>query len=134
MGAVAGYLKNAPMLPPKGAFPPGGRATPDVSALAEGFMVFSGETASPVDGTSASTPAFAAMVSLINDARLKAGKKQLGFLNPFIYQNADCFTDIVKGDNRRGKGLTQIVPWGYNATKGWDPVTGVGTPLFHKLL
>ena len=37
-----------------------------------------------VGGTSASSPSFAGMVSLINEARFKAGKPQMGFLNPFL--------------------------------------------------
>ena len=48
---------------------------------------------------SASSPTFAAMVSLINEARLKAGKPQMGFLNPFLYANPDAFFDVVKGTN-----------------------------------
>ena len=40
-----------------------------------------------VGGTSASTPSFAAIIGLINDQLLSAGKKQLGFLNPFICAN-----------------------------------------------
>ena len=131
--AVEGYLKDAPMLPPKGSYPPGGRATPDVSALGEGYMVAQNGHFEPVGGTSASTPAFSGLISLINDARLKAGKKQMGFLNPWIYQNTDSFTDITKGDNRRGRGPF-VTPYGFNCTKGWDPVTGVGTPIFDKML
>ena len=51
-----------------------------------------------VSGTSASTPAFAGMVSLINEALLQQGGKPLGFLNPFLYQNeAAGFTDITVG-------------------------------------
>ena len=127
------YLAAAPDLPPAGSYPPGGRATPDVAALGEGYQVDTNGRYQPVGGTSASTPAFAAMVSLLNDARLKAGKKPMGYLNPFLYQNPDAFTDIVKGDNRRGRGPF-TTPYGFNCTKGWDPVTGLGTPQFDKLL
>jgi tripeptidyl-peptidase-1 len=127
------YLAAASMLPPAGSYPPGGRATPDVSALGEGYMVGMNGNYQPVGGTSASTPAFSGLISLINDARLKAGKKPMGFLNPWIYQNTDCFTDVTKGTNRFGRGPFKI-PYGFNATKGWDPVTGVGTPLFDKML
>ncbi len=42
--------------------------------------------ATRVDGTSASSPAFAAMVTLLNDALLNANKPVLGFLNPLLYQ------------------------------------------------
>ena len=52
-----------------------------------------------VGGTSASSPSFAAMVSLLNEARLQAGKPQMGFLNPFLYANPDAFFDVVKGTN-----------------------------------
>ena len=54
----------------------------------------------PVGGTSASTPAFAGLVSLINDARLSAGGKAMGFLNPWIYKNQDCFTGRGQGQQR----------------------------------
>ena len=37
--SVKAYLAAAPQLPPAGSFPPAGRATPDVSALGEGYMV-----------------------------------------------------------------------------------------------
>ena len=38
-----------------------------------------------------------AYVSLINEARFKAGKPQLGFANPFFYQHPEVFFDVVKG-------------------------------------
>ena len=37
-----------------------------------------------VGGTSASTPMFGAVVSLLNEARAQKGMKPLGFLNPFL--------------------------------------------------
>jgi tripeptidyl-peptidase I len=37
-------------------------------------------------GTSASTPIIAAMLSLLNNDRLAAGKKTLGFFTPSIYK------------------------------------------------
>lgn len=40
----------------------------------------------PIDGTSASTPIFAGVVTLLNDARTAAGLPPLGFLNPLFYQ------------------------------------------------
>lgn len=133
---VKAYLAGAPQLPPAGSFPPGGRATPDVSALGEGYMVLQNGHVSPVGGTSASTPAFAGMVGLINEARIQAGGKAMGFLNPFIYKNMDAFTDVTKGNNAIGRTIfsTNKTPYGFNCTKGWDPITGVGTPVFDKLL
>jgi tripeptidyl-peptidase-1 len=52
-----------------------------------------------VGGTSAAAPAFAGLVALLNDARLAAGKRSLGFLNPLIYAlKGDGFHDIVVGN------------------------------------
>ena len=61
-------------LPPIGSFPPLGRATPDVSLLGEEFQVIVGGARQSVSGTSASAPTFAAMVSLLNEARFAAGR------------------------------------------------------------
>ena len=72
---------------------------------------------------SASAPCFAAVVSLLNEHRLQNGKKQLGYLNPFLYKNIAAFTDITKGTNAIGRGNGPI-KYGFNATKGWDPATG----------
>jgi len=131
--ATAAYLANAPGLPPAGSFPAGGRGTPDVSTLGEGYQVFSNGKLESVGGTSASAPAFAAMISLLNEARLAAGKAPMGYLNPWLYQNPDAFTDITEGTNAIGRGDGPIA-YGFNCTKGWDPVTGLGTPIFSKML
>lgn len=44
------------------------------------------------------------MVSLLNEARLTAGKKPMGLLNPFLYQNEDAFTDVTVGTNAVDRG------------------------------
>merc|ERR1719478_1338642 len=95
-----------------------------------GFL--NGRVAS-IGGTSASAPAFAGIVSLLNEARAQKKKKPMGFLNPFLYQNEAAFTDITKGTNAIGRG-TGPSKYGFNCTKGWDPATGLGTPIFSKLL
>jgi tripeptidyl-peptidase-1 len=65
--------------------------------------------------------------ALLNNVRLAKGGKPLGFLNLFIYQNAAAFQDVTAGDNKqRGK-------YGFDALKGWDPATGVGTPDYAAL-
>ena len=84
-------------------------------------------------GTSASSPFFAGLISLINEERLKAGKPQMGFLNPFLYANPDAFFDVVKGTNAIGRG-TGPSRYGFAAAKGWDAATGLGSPYFDKLL
>ncbi|KAG6810194.1 hypothetical protein H0H93_015135, partial [Arthromyces matolae] len=69
-----------------------------------------------IGGTSASSPAFAGFVALLNDVRLAHGQKPLGFLNPLLYSKAAAgLNDITVGHNS-GCGTT-----GFNATKGWDP-------------
>ena len=35
-------------------------------------------------GTSASTPVVASIITLINDARINAGKNTVGFINPMV--------------------------------------------------
>ena len=90
---VANYLKVAPQLPPKGSFSPTGRATPDVAALGEGFQVVVNGDTMTVGGTSASTPTFAGIVSLLNEARVQKKMKPMGLLNPFLYQNTAAFND-----------------------------------------
>merc|ERR1712066_391507 len=130
--AIATYLKTASKLPPSGSYPSGGRATPDVAALGEGFQVLASGSVQSVGGTSASAPTFAGLVSLLNEARLKAGKPAMGYLNPFLYQNPDAFTDITVGSDKIGRGGGSLA-YGYECAKGWDPVTGLGTPIFGKL-
>jgi hypothetical protein len=138
--AVASYVENVPRgahWPPAGSFDAKARATPDVAALGEGFQITYGDHITAIGGTSASAPLFAALVSLLNEARRQKGHHPMGFLNPFLYQNTDAFTDITVGTNAIGRGGAsgaQQLKYGFNCTTGWDPVTGLGTPRFDKLL
>ncbi|KAI5119608.1 hypothetical protein M0805_005778 [Coniferiporia weirii] len=125
---VEAYLNALPNGTYAGLFNPNGRAIPDVSALADNFKIFLEGEAILIGGTSASSPTFAGFVSLLNDVRLSNGLPSLGFLNPFIYSKGQTgFNDITVGNNP-GCGTE-----GFNATKGWDPITGFGTPDFAKL-
>lgn len=148
--AVAGYLKsvNASSLPPlecpQGAvgcqpgtklYQPGGRATPDVAAVGQGYQVVFMEGHQGIEeGTSAATPTFAAMVSLLNQARIARGCSTLGFLNPFLYQHPEALSDITIGTSRVGMVGGPAPQYGWDCAKGWDPVTGLGTPRFGDLL
>jgi len=125
--AVAKYLSTA-KLPPAKMFNATGRAVPDVSAYSADLPVIQGGEQTTVGGTSAACPIFAAVVSLLNQARLKAGKPPMGFLNPFLYGHADALLDITKGTNPSDCGA------GFSAAAGWDPLTGLGTPLYPKLV
>ena len=54
------------------------------------------------------------------------------FLNPWLYSTGkSALTDIKSGNNSiKCNGETA----GFEAIEGWDPVTGLGTPDFKKLL
>ena len=83
-----------------------------------------------LSGTSAATPTFAGMVARINDDLVKAGKPTVGFINPALYKaGGSVGTDIVDGNNKK-RGCKA----GFPATAGFDAVTGLGTPLWSKLL
>ena len=64
-------------------------------------------------------------VSLLNEARAQKGLKQLGFLNPFLYQNPAAFTDVTLGTNAIGRGGEKLT-YGFVAQAGWDAATGLG--------
>ncbi|KAJ7473645.1 subtilisin-like protein [Mycena galericulata] len=129
--AVDNFLKT---IPPDfaGTFNKSGRGYPDVAAQGWDLdMVFEGTTFTD-GGTSFSSPIFASIIALINDRLVAAGKPVLGFLNPWIYANSKAFTDITEGHN---SGLScPASSVAFDATKGWDALTGVGSPVFDKLL
>merc|ERR1719162_2502997 len=129
--AVKSYLATNPKTG-SNTYATKGRGSPDVSLLGEKFAVIegTGQTIS-VGGTSASTPTWGAIVSLLNEECLSAsaGKKTLGFVNPLFYQNPDAFNDITQGSNAVGENAAS----GWKCEKGWDAVTGLGTPQFSKL-
>ncbi|CAE7219215.1 unnamed protein product [Rhizoctonia solani] len=105
-----------------------GRGFPDVAAQGRSFQIVQGGRTTSVAGTSASAPAFAGVIALLNDYRLSQGKAPLGFLNPWLYSSAvSALNDITSGSNP-GCGTS-----GFTARAGWDPVTGLGTPDFVKL-
>ena len=128
--SVASFLQEsagAGKLPSDTLFNKPGRAFPDVSAQGANFPLFHGGEDDSAYGTSCSTPVVASIVALLNDARVAQGKAPLGFLNPLLYQTPNGFTDILEGNNP-GCGSK-----GFYAAKGWDPVTGMGTPVFSTL-
>lgn len=103
------------------------RGYPDVAANGANYVVAVDGALSLVYGTSASAPVFGSIVTLVNEARSAAGKGPVGFINPAMYANPGAFNDIVSGTNQ-GCGTK-----GFTAVKGWDPVTGLGTPNAGKL-
>jgi kumamolisin len=103
------------------------RLLPDVSVTADpdegAFVVLNGKV-QQFGGTSWSAPVWAGFCALINEARVKAGKPPLGFLNPLIYPlGATCFRDIQSGSNGA-----------FHAVPGFDLVTGLGVPNVQALI
>ncbi len=105
-------------------------------------------------GTSAATPQTAALVALVNAARMAAGKAPIGFLDPLLYGGvgATDYTDIVpqhygsapatfagaevgvSGAVNKSVGdlednqLSEVRVPGYPTTRGYDVTTGWGAP------
>lgn len=108
-----------------------GRGYPDISTLANKYLVVIANDFSVVSGTSASCPVVGAMVSLVNEARLKAGGSLMGWINPFLYQYSSNYTtDIVSGNNKCTADSTICCTQGFTAISGWDPVVGLGVLNF----
>ena len=94
-----------------------GRAYPDVAAQGTNLQFTLAGKLTRASGTSASSPIFASVIALINDARLQRKLSPLGFLNPMLYKyGAGVLNDITRGSNP-GCGTT-----GFPAAPGWDPV------------
>ena len=91
-------------------------------------------------GTSAGSPQWAAIVAIADQ---KAGKR-LGFINQALYlysispsKYAALFHDITIGNNsviNFDADLNPTSVTGFNATKGWDAVTGLGSPKVDALV
>ncbi len=92
------------------------RGVPDVAGDADpqtGYNVSVDGTAEVVGGTSAVAPLWAGLLALTG----QQAKRKLGLVNPALYADAGVLNDITSGNNN-----------GYSAAKGWDPVTGLGSP------
>jgi len=104
------------------------RGYPDVSLNAASSspyaIIFNGKLSAGY-GTSISTPIWAAITAILS----QMSKGNIGFLNYRLYKiynstiYSEVFNDITEGTNGY-----------YNATKGWDPVTGLGSPKTFELL
>lgn len=138
--AVQEFLSMSQELPPSSYFNRSNRGYPDVSAMGSNYAVYVSSYGgwTTVGGTSASSPTFAAVMGFLNSESKKTDGKPLGFLNPLLYKmHADApgsFTDVTVGDNFCTEDGCFSSCKGYNATKGWDPVTGLGTPVAKNML
>jgi subtilase family serine protease len=137
-----------------------GRAIPDVAwnaAVNGGVLVYTSffPDSSPGDrvgwhiygGTSASSPQFAGLLALANEARHDASKGPIGYLNPVLYSNQvgqPAFSDVVAQtfgstpsstiasnalwNEVDGQAVTPSGIPGMPVLTGWDETTGFGTP------
>jgi hypothetical protein len=118
------------------------RDVPDVALSASGdhdaYVIFASGGLMAVGGTSAATPSFAGIVTLINQYVVAKGsqlKPGLGNINPNLYglaQNTTgVFHDITVGNNivpcTAGSPGCTSGSFGYNAGPGYDLVTGLGS-------
>jgi len=124
-------------LPPASYYNATSRGYPDIAAFGSGVLIYDGGLLQ-VGGTSCSSPIVAGVFALLNDYSLSATGKPLGFLNPLIYKifadQPSAFTDVTIGDNKCTEGGCASSCQGYECTTGWDPVTGVGSPVYPELL
>ncbi|KAH9059476.1 subtilisin-like protein [Lactarius deliciosus] len=113
----------------QGLYNDSGRGVPDIAAQAIGLPIFFNGNEQKESGTSLATPVVAGIISLLNDWLISTGQRPLGFLNPWLYgRGFRGLNDITEGSNP-GCNLD-----GFSAIVGWDPVTGLGTPNFRKML
>ncbi|KAH9170163.1 subtilisin-like protein [Lactarius sanguifluus] len=101
----------------QGLYNDSSRGLPDIAAQ-------SGQS-----GTSGATPIVAGIISLLNDQLISTGRGPLGLLNPWLYgRGLAALNDITESSNS-GCGMD-----GFTAIAGWDPVTGLGTPNFRRMM
>lgn len=131
--AVRGYLSSGVTLPPDANFNRYGRAYPDVSAIGHSCPTILDGSLTPLDGTSCSAPLVAGLIAIINDYLQAHNRSTVGFVNPLLYQIhancPDCFRDITDGYNwcTESGCCKNTTEYGFVATKGFDPVAGLGT-------
>jgi len=116
-------------LSPTVTAPDGLRQVPDVAAAAyPNIAIYYKGAWLAAGGTSAAAPIWAAGTLLVNQALQQKGKAALGGV-PEFYTFANHpgsfhpYNDIISGNNLF-----------YKATKGWDYVTGWGSPNFNDIL
>jgi kumamolisin len=107
------------------------RNVPDVAgdANTDNYSCYDGGCYGGNGGTSYAAPLWAGFIALVNQQAASSGKQPVGFLNPIIYTTGDkwnykkVFHDERSGYNGR-----------YTAIRGFDLVTGFGSPAGQPLI
>lgn len=131
-GATGGGVSNVFPLPtwqassnvPHPTVPAGGRGVPDVAGDADpasGYVVRVDGKSFVIGGTSAVAPLWAGLIAVAN----QQNGNSAGFIQPSIYaaKGKAAFRDIVQGNNGS-----------FAAGAGWDPCTGLGSPIAPQLI
>ena len=131
-GATGGGVSNVFPLPiwqansnvPRPTNPTGGRGVPDVAGDADpasGYIVRVDGKTFVIGGTSAVAPLWAGLIAVAN----QQNGKSAGFIQPAVYaaQGKAAFRDINQGNNGS-----------FQAAKGWDACTGLGSPIAPQLI
>ena len=124
-GATGGGVSNVFPLPtwqskanvPAPTVSAGGRGVPDVAGNADpvsGYTIRVDGQTLVIGGTSAVAPLWAGLIAVAN----ASNRSSAGFLNPTLYADPSAFHDITDGNNG-----------GFQAAAGWDPCTGLGSPI-----
>lgn len=127
------YLNSGVQLPPDTNFNRNGRAYPDVSAIGHSCPTYINGQLGGVDGTSCSSPVVAGLLTIIKEHLWKTKKIKIGHINPLLYYVYDkcpsCYRDITEGYNwcTEETCSSNTTYFGFNATRGFDPVSGLGT-------
>ena len=131
--AVLNYFSSGVKLPNSTLYNQSGRGSPDVSAIGMNGYVVSAGSPTLVSGASMSTPIVAAIMAIVQAEYQAITGSTLGFLNPMLYKAQEAgtgwFKDIVLGDNCATT-KCQNEQDGFSAAKGWDPVSGLGSPNY----
>jgi len=117
--ALPSWQSDANVPPPSAAG--GGRGVPDVAGNADpetGYQVRVDGSDMVIGGTSAVAPLWAALIARLN----QINGSPLGYINEALYANSSVLSDITSGNNGA-----------FSAGPGWDPTTGLGSPIGVKL-
>lgn len=109
--AAPGWQMNASAKSQRGVPDVAGNADPDT-----GYKIQVDGQQMVIGGTSAVAPMWAGLIALLNQKL----QTRIGYINPSLYNMNEsvCFHDITSGNNGA-----------YSAMAGWDPVTGLGSPV-----
>lgn len=92
------------------------------------------------------------MVAQLNHELMSKGLAPMGWINPWIYANPQMFTDVTEGSNpyekcdgfyASGRSPSRLSLFAFllpnfaffspRCAAGWDPVTGMGTPIYPEM-